>query len=185
MSVSSLVSLPETTSVQEMLAVLRLHGVQARYGNFIGGSWVAPIEGNYFVDKTPIDAEPVSEIAFSSAADVDKALDAAHAAKASWGHPAPAARAKVLNKIADRMEENLEVLALVETLDNGTAYRVGRELQAGRVWTNCYHLYPANAALGGYKQSGFGRETHKMILDHYQQTKNLLVSYSPRALGLF
>ena len=64
-------------------------------------------------------------------------------------------------------------------------YRVGREIQAGRVWTNCYHVYPAHAAFGGYKESGFGRETHKMILDHYQQTKNLLVSYSPNALGLF
>ena len=69
---------------------------------------------------------------------------------------------------------------------NGTvAYRVGREIQAGRVWTNCYHMYPAHAAFGGYKQSGFGRETHKMIMDHYQQTKNLLVSYSPNALGFF
>ena len=57
--------------------------------------------------------------------------------------------------------------------------------QAGRVWTNCYHLYPAGAAFGGYKQSGFGRETHKIILEHYQQTKNLLVSYSPKALGFF
>ena len=64
-------------------------------------------------------------------------------------------------------------------------YHVGRGIQAGRVWTNCYHAYPAHAAFGGYKQSGFGRETHKMILDHYQQTKNLLVSYSPNALGLF
>jgi aldehyde dehydrogenase len=64
-------------------------------------------------------------------------------------------------------------------------YRVGREIQAGRVWTNCFHVYPAHAAFGGYKQSGFGRETHKMILDHYQQTKNLLVSYSTKALGLF
>ena len=69
--------------------------------------------------------------------------------------------------------------------DVNTTYRVGREVQAGRVWTNCYHAYPAHAAFGGYKQSGFGRETHKMILDHYQQTKNLLVSYSPNALGLF
>ncbi|MGN8200295.1 aldehyde dehydrogenase family protein [Salinisphaera sp. RV14] len=64
-------------------------------------------------------------------------------------------------------------------------YRVGRAIQAGRVWTNCYHVYPAHAAFGGYKQSGFGRETHKMILDHYQQTKNLLVSYSTKAMGLF
>jgi aldehyde dehydrogenase len=69
--------------------------------------------------------------------------------------------------------------------DGATAYRVGREIQAGRVWTNCYHLYPAHAAFGGYKASGFGRETHKMILDHYQQTKNLLVSYSPNPLGFF
>lgn len=69
--------------------------------------------------------------------------------------------------------------------DTNTAYRMGRDIQAGRVWTNCYHLYPAHAAFGGYKQSGIGRETHKMMLDHYQQTKNLLVSYSPKALGFF
>ncbi len=69
---------------------------------------------------------------------------------------------------------------------NGTrAYRFGREIQAGRVWTNCYHLYPAHATFGGYKQSGIGRENHKMMLDHYQQTKNMLVSYSPKALGFF
>ncbi|NMG29868.1 aldehyde dehydrogenase [Aromatoleum evansii] len=69
--------------------------------------------------------------------------------------------------------------------DGSTAYRMGRAIKAGRVWTNCYHLYPAHAAFGGYKQSGIGRETHKMMLDHYQQTKNLLVSYSPNALGFF
>jgi aldehyde dehydrogenase len=66
-----------------------------------------------------------------------------------------------------------------------TAYRAGRAIKAGRVWTNCYHQYPAHAAFGGYKQSGIGRENHKMMLDHYQQTKNLLVSYSPNALGFF
>ncbi len=64
-------------------------------------------------------------------------------------------------------------------------YRMGRGIQAGRVWTNCYHAYPAHAAFGGYKHSGIGRETHKMMLEHYQQTKNLLVSYSPKALGFF
>jgi aldehyde dehydrogenase len=64
-------------------------------------------------------------------------------------------------------------------------YRVGRAIEAGRVWTNCYHQYPAHAAFGGYKLSGFGRETHKMILEHYQQTKNLLVSYDTHAAGLF
>jgi aldehyde dehydrogenase len=73
----------------------------------------------------------------------------------------------------------------VWTREGATAYRAGREIQAGRVWTNCYHAYPAHAAFGGYKQSGVGRETHKMMLDHYQQTKNLLVSYSPDAQGFF
>ena len=73
----------------------------------------------------------------------------------------------------------------VWTRDAGTAYRAGRAIQAGRVWTNCYHLYPAHAAFGGYKGSGIGRENHKMMLDHYQQTKNLLVSYSPKAMGFF
>jgi aldehyde dehydrogenase len=65
------------------------------------------------------------------------------------------------------------------------AYRMGRAIQAGRVWTNCYHLYPAHAAFGGYKQSGIGRENHKMMLDHYQQTKNMLVSYDPKPMGFF
>jgi aldehyde dehydrogenase len=69
--------------------------------------------------------------------------------------------------------------------DTNTAYRAGRAIHAGRVWTNCYHLYPAHAAFGGYKQSGIGRETHRMMLDHYQQTKNLLVSYDPKPMGFF
>src|ERR1700735_5201865 len=69
--------------------------------------------------------------------------------------------------------------------DANRCYRFGRAIQAGRVWTNCYHAYPAHAAFGGYKQSGIGRENHKMMLDHYQQTKNMLVSYSPKKLGFF
>jgi aldehyde dehydrogenase len=69
--------------------------------------------------------------------------------------------------------------------DANRCYRFGRAIQAGRVWTNCYHAYPAHAAFGGYKMSGIGRETHKMMLDHYQQTKNLLVSYSGQRLGFF
>jgi aldehyde dehydrogenase len=69
--------------------------------------------------------------------------------------------------------------------DINRCYRFGRAIQAGRVWTNCYHAYPAHAAFGGYKQSGIGRENHKMMLDHYQQTKNMLVSYSPKKLGFF
>ncbi|MEU7144245.1 aldehyde dehydrogenase family protein [Nocardia sp. NPDC046473] len=73
----------------------------------------------------------------------------------------------------------------VWTRDGNTAYRLGRRIKAGRVWTNCYHTYPAHAAFGGYKKSGMGRESHKMMLDHYQQTKNLLVSYSSKKQGLF
>jgi aldehyde dehydrogenase len=69
--------------------------------------------------------------------------------------------------------------------DGNTAYRAGRDIQAGRVWVNCFHVYPAHAAFGGYKQSGIGRENHKMMLDHYQQTKNLMVSYSDKAQGFF
>lgn len=69
--------------------------------------------------------------------------------------------------------------------NGNVAYRMGRAIKAGRVWTNCYHAYPAHAAFGGYKESGIGRETHKVMLDHYQQTKNLLVSYSENKLGFF
>jgi aldehyde dehydrogenase len=73
----------------------------------------------------------------------------------------------------------------VWTRDVNLAYRFGRGIKAGRVWTNCYHAYPAHAAFGGYKKSGIGRESHKMMLDHYQQTKNVLVSYSTKSLGFF
>lgn len=73
----------------------------------------------------------------------------------------------------------------VWTRDTNRAYRMGRSIQAGRVWVNCYHAYPAHAAFGGYKKSGIGRETHKMALEHYQQTKNMLVSYSDSPLGFF
>ena len=69
--------------------------------------------------------------------------------------------------------------------DTNTCYRFGRAIEAGRVWVNNYHAYPAHAAFGGYKQSGIGRENHKMMLDHYQQTKNMLVSYNPNKLGFF
>ena len=91
------------------------------------------------------------------------------------------------------MDEALEIAndtlyglgAGVWTRDANTAFRAGRAIKAGRVWTNCYHAYPAHAAFGGYKQSGIGRENHRMMLDHYQQTKNLLVSYSEEPLGFF
>ena len=69
--------------------------------------------------------------------------------------------------------------------DGSRAFRMGRGIKAGRVWTNCYHLYPAHAAFGGYKISGVGRENHQMMLDHYSQTKCLLVSYDQSPMGLF
>lgn len=91
------------------------------------------------------------------------------------------------------MEEALELAndteyglgAGVWSRNGNLAYKMGRGIQAGRVWTNCYHAYPAHAAFGGYKQSGIGRETHRMMLEHYQQTKCMLVSYSDKPLGLF
>ena len=73
----------------------------------------------------------------------------------------------------------------VWTRDTSKAFRMGRGIKAGRVWTNCYHLYPAHAAFGGYKVSGVGRENHKMMLDHYTQTKCMLVSYDPKPMGFF
>ena len=73
----------------------------------------------------------------------------------------------------------------VWTRDGSRAFRMGRGIQAGRVWTNCYHLYPAHAAFGGYKNSGVGRENHRMMLDHYSQTKCILVSHDPKPLGFF
>ena len=313
--------------------------VESRYDNFIGGEWTPPSKGDYFENITPVTGQAFTEIARSTGEDVELALDAAHGARRAWGRTTAAERANILNKIADRIEENLPALALAETWENGKpiretmaadlplavdhfhyfagairaqeggiseidadtvsiydqfmsdaiervkkikqgnpldeetmigaqasndqlekilsyldigkqegakvlaggerarldgdnsmrifqeeifgpvvpvaklsdeadalkiandtlyglgagvwtrdggrAYRAGREIQAGRVWTNCYHAYPAHAAFGGYKQFGVGRENHKMMLDRYQNTKNLLVSYSPTALGFF
>ncbi len=97
--------------------------IKARYDNFIGGKWVAPVRGQYFTNVTPITGQPVCEIARSTAEDIELALDAAHKVRESWGNTSPAERARVLAKIATRMEENLDVLALVETIDNGKPIR--------------------------------------------------------------
>lgn len=91
-----------------------------RYDNFIGGKWVAPKDGRYFDNISSVTGKPVGKIARSQAADVEAALDAAHAAKQSWGRTSAGERAQILNRIADRMEENLEKLAIAETWDNGT-----------------------------------------------------------------
>ena len=123
MAVADLV---KQTSIQEALDTLHKGGVKSKYENFIGGRWVAPLKGKYFTDYSPINGEPICEIAKSSAEDVEKALDAAHAVKDLWGRTAPAVRSSILLKIADKMEENLELLALAETLDNGKPIRETR-----------------------------------------------------------
>ncbi|MGN7285081.1 aldehyde dehydrogenase [Shouchella rhizosphaerae] len=94
-----------------------------RYDNFIGGEWVAPVNGRYFENRSPVTGKPFCEVARSSAEDVELALDAAHNAKASWGKMPAAQRANLLNKVADRIEENLEMLAVAETWDNGKPIR--------------------------------------------------------------
>src|SRR3954451_23200853 len=97
--------------------------VRPRYDNFIGGSWVPPTKGQYFTNVTPVTGQPLCEVARSTAEDVEKGLDAAHAAKDAWGTTSPAERANILNKIADRIEQNLDALALAETIDNGKPIR--------------------------------------------------------------
>jgi acyl-CoA reductase-like NAD-dependent aldehyde dehydrogenase len=209
---------------------------KARYENWIGGGWVPPSKGQYFKNITPITGRTFTEAARGTAEDIELALDAAHKAAPGWGKTPPADRALVLNRIADRIMDNLELLAVAETWDNGKpireilaadhfryvawrhprpgrlavpdrrrhhgpplprtppvsgppngniAYRAGRDIQAGRLWVNNYHAYRAHAGFGGDKSSGIGPENHLMMLDHYQQTKNLLVSHSESRLGFF
>ena len=97
--------------------------IRPKYDNFIGGQWVPPVRGQYFSNPTPVTGRPLCEVARSTAEDIEKALDAAHAAKDAWGKTSLAERSRILNKVADRMEERLHVLAMVETLDNGKPIR--------------------------------------------------------------
>jgi aldehyde dehydrogenase len=128
------------------------------------------LEGGYYVEPTVLEGENTMRVfqeeIFGPVVSVTRFRDTDHALR-----------------IANDTLYGLG--AGVWTRDANTAYRLGRGIQAGRVWVNCYHAYPAHAAFGGYKQSGIGRETHKVMLDHYQQTKNLLVSYDERPLGFF
>jgi aldehyde dehydrogenase len=97
--------------------------VASRYDNFIGGDWVAPSKGDYFENPSPVNGKSFTEVARSTGEDIDRALDAAHGAKRAWGRTSVADRANILNKIADRIEENLEMLALAETWENGKPIR--------------------------------------------------------------
>src|SRR4051812_33725282 len=98
----------------------------ARYGNFIGGRWVEPVAGKYFKNLSPVTGQSICEVPRSDKDDVERALDAAHAAKEGWGRTSPAERANVLNAIAQRMADNLELLATAETWDNGKPIRETR-----------------------------------------------------------
>src|ERR1700743_3752351 len=100
-----------------------LMSYESRYDNFIGGQWVAPGKGLYFENPTPVTGQAFCEVARSDASDVDKALDAAHAAAPAWGKTAPAERAAILNKIADRIDEHQDALAVAEVWDNGKPIR--------------------------------------------------------------
>ena len=100
-----------------------LMSFQSRYENFIGGQWVAPVQGEYFEVPSPVTGQIYCEVARSTAADIELALDAAHAAAPAWGKTSAAARSVILNKIADRIEENLEKIALAESWDNGKPIR--------------------------------------------------------------
>ncbi|MCB1485297.1 MAG: aldehyde dehydrogenase family protein, partial [Hyphomicrobiaceae bacterium] len=97
--------------------------IKSRYDNFIGGKWVAPVRGQYFDNITPITGQKVCEIARSTAEDIELALDAAHKAREAWARTSAAERSNIMLKIADRMEQNLDILALVETIDNGKPIR--------------------------------------------------------------
>lgn len=112
---------------QQAIATVRTSGnLQVRYGNFIGGRWVEPRQGRYFSDCSPINQRPIAEFAESTPDDVETALDAAHKAAGAWARLAPAERAKILNRIADRLEQNLDLLAVAETIDNGKPIRETR-----------------------------------------------------------
>ena len=114
---------PPGTALFSTKAAAKRTGIKSRYGNFIGGEFVAPVNGTYFDNITPVTGQPLCEVPRSGKEDINLALDAAHAAAPAWGKTSPADRARILNRIADRMEENLELLATVETLDNGKPIR--------------------------------------------------------------
>jgi aldehyde dehydrogenase len=110
--------------VDKILSEVAQHiAIRSQYDNFIGGKWVPPVRGQYFDNISPVDGKVACTVARSTAEDIELALDAAHAAKDAWGRTSPAERARVLNKIADRMEEKLDTLAMVETIDNGKPIR--------------------------------------------------------------
>ncbi|HUW73111.1 MAG TPA: aldehyde dehydrogenase family protein, partial [Methyloceanibacter sp.] len=139
--------------------------LRPKYDNFIGGDWVAPVDGRYFDNISPVTGKPVCQIARSQAADVELALDAAHKAKDAWGRTSPAERATLLNKIADRMQENLQLLATVETIDNGKPIR---ETSMADVPLAIDH-FRYFAACVRAQEGSLGEIDHDTIAYHYHE----------------
>src|ERR1700690_4250494 len=161
----AVLDLVKETSVHQALDTLHKGGVKSKYENFIGGRWVSPLKGKYFTDYSPRRGEPICEIAKSSAEDVEKALDAAHAVKDLWGRTAPAVRSSILLKIADKMEENLELLALAETLDNGKPIR---ETTAADVPLAIDHFRYFAGAIRG-QEGGLSEIDHDTVAYHFHE----------------
>src|SRR5271154_4557026 len=146
-----------------------------RYENYIGGEWRAPASGKYFDNTPPITGQPVCEIARSDAADIDAALDAAHAAKDAWGRTSPAERAQILNKIADRMEANLEKLATAETWDNGKPIR---ETMAADMPLAIDHLRYFAGAIRG-QEGTISEIDHDTVAYHFHEPLGVVAQIIP------
>jgi aldehyde dehydrogenase len=139
--------------------------LRPRYDNFIGGDWVAPVDGQYFDNVSPVTGKSVCQVARSQAADIELALDAAHKARDAWGKTAPSERATLLNKVADRMEENLQLLATVETIDNGKPIR---ETTAADIPLAIDH-FRYFAACVRAQEGTLGEIDHDTIAYHYHE----------------
>ena len=139
--------------------------IRDRYDNFIGGKWVAPVEGRYFDNASPVTGQKLCQIARSSAADVELALDAAHKAKDAWGNTSVQERSLIMNRIADRVESNLNLLALVETLDNGKPIRETTHADLPLVVDHWRYFASAIRA----QESGISEIDHDMVAYHYHE----------------
>ena len=148
---------------------------KTRYDNFIGGRWVAPVGGQYFDDTSPITGKVITAVARSQAADVELALDAAHAAKDAWGKTSTTARANLLNKIADRIEQNLELLAHAETWDNGKPIR--ETLNADIPLCADHFRYFAGAIRA--QEGGISEIDHDTIAYHFHEPLRVIEQNIP------
>ena len=150
-------------------------GLRARYDNFIGGKWLPPVKGRYFTDPSPIDGRSLAEVARSSSEDVELALDAAHAARAAWGRTSPTERARLLNKIADRIDDNLALLARIETLDNGKPIR---ETRAADIPLGADHFRYFAGCIRA-EEGSIGEIDHDTIAYHFKEPMGVVGQIIP------